>query len=81
MPSTFSLLPAGLHGTAVAISGRRQQVLDGAVASLAAEGIQAVGLQACILFPAYMIMPAKLLACNLAVVYGRFSCISGNVTG
>ena len=36
---------AGLHGASVAISGRRQQVLDGAVAALQGEGISAIGLQ------------------------------------
>ncbi|BDA49426.1 Peroxisomal 2,4-dienoyl-CoA reductase [Coccomyxa sp. Obi] len=35
----------GLHGASVAISGRRQQVLDGAVAALQEEGISAIGLQ------------------------------------
>ncbi|EFJ42344.1 hypothetical protein VOLCADRAFT_67136 [Volvox carteri f. nagariensis] len=35
----------GLHGARVAISGRRQDVLDSAVAALAAEGITALGLQ------------------------------------
>ncbi|GLC46088.1 hypothetical protein PLESTB_001034000 [Pleodorina starrii] len=35
----------GLHGARVGISGRRKDVLDAAVAALAAEGITAVGLQ------------------------------------
>lgn len=35
----------GLHGAAVAISGRRQQVLDDAVTALEGEGIIALGLQ------------------------------------
>jgi hypothetical protein len=38
---------AGLHGAAVAISGRRQQVLDDAVAAFKEEGITAIGLQVC----------------------------------
>lgn len=35
----------GMHGAAVAISGRRQAVLDEAVALLRADGIDAIGLQ------------------------------------
>ncbi|GIL69476.1 hypothetical protein Vretimale_13591 [Volvox reticuliferus] len=35
----------GLHGARVAVSGRRQDVLDTAVAALGADGITAVGLQ------------------------------------
>ncbi|CAL8464691.1 g4226 [Coccomyxa elongata] len=35
----------GLHGASVAISGRRQQVLDGAVAALRDDGITAIGVQ------------------------------------
>ena len=38
---------AGLHGAAVAISGRRQQVLDDAVAAFKEECITAIGLQVC----------------------------------
>jgi len=37
--------PAGLHGASVVITGRRKDVLDGAVASLRAEGVTAAGLQ------------------------------------
>ena len=36
---------AGLHGAAVAITGRRQPVLDSAVEALTSEGIKAVGVQ------------------------------------
>lgn len=35
----------GLHGASVVITGRRKDVLDGAVASLRAEGVTAAGLQ------------------------------------
>ncbi|KAK9804870.1 hypothetical protein WJX72_009287 [[Myrmecia] bisecta] len=35
----------GLHGAKVVITGRRQQVLEGACAALQAEGIQALGVQ------------------------------------
>ncbi|GLI62686.1 hypothetical protein VaNZ11_005362 [Volvox africanus] len=35
----------GIHGARVAISGRRQDVLDTAVAALGADGITAIGLQ------------------------------------
>lgn len=36
---------AGTHGCSVAISGRRQEVLDSAVSHLRQAGIQAIGLQ------------------------------------
>ena len=36
---------AGLHGAAVAITGRRQPVLDSAVEALTSEGINAIGVQ------------------------------------
>ena len=36
---------AGLHGAAVAITGRRQPVLDSAVEALTSEGVNAIGLQ------------------------------------
>lgn len=36
---------AGLHGSAVVITGRRKDVLDGAVAQLQSLGITAAGLQ------------------------------------
>lgn len=35
----------GLHGAAVAITGRRQPVLDSAVEAFRAEGINAIGIQ------------------------------------
>lgn len=38
---------AGLHGARLGISGRRQDVLDAAVAALKAEGVTAMGLQVC----------------------------------
>ena len=39
----------GLHGAAVAITGRRQPVLDSAVKALSDEGITVIGLQVHIL--------------------------------
>lgn len=39
-------MPAGLHGAAVAITGRRDNVLRDAVAALQREGIRAHGIQA-----------------------------------
>ena len=36
---------AGLHGAAVAVTGRRQPVLDSAVEALTSEGIKAIGVQ------------------------------------
>ena len=39
----------------MAISGRRQQVLDEAVATLQQEGIRAIGLQACALYYSTML--------------------------
>ena len=44
-PIMFSPYLTGLHGAAVAITGRRQPVLDSAVEALSSEGIDAVGLQ------------------------------------
>ena len=38
---------AGLHGAAVVITGRRPEVLKGAVVALQSEGIQAHGIQVC----------------------------------
>lgn len=35
----------GLHGADVAISGRRQPVLDSAVEALCSDGIKAIGIQ------------------------------------
>ncbi len=35
----------GLHGAAVAITGRRQPVLDSAVEAFSSEGINAIGIQ------------------------------------
>lgn len=45
MTPTPSRATSGLHGAAVIITGRRKEVLDGAVAQLQAEGITAAGLQ------------------------------------
>lgn len=39
------LLPTGLHGAKVVITGRRREVLDAAVAELSAAGVTASGLQ------------------------------------
>lgn len=45
-------LVAGLHGAAVAITGRRATVLEAAVQSLKSEGIHAIGIQVC---PSYQL--------------------------
>ena len=45
IPSCLSPYLTGLHGAAVAITGRRQPVLDSAVEALSSEDIHAVGLQ------------------------------------
>ena len=41
----LSVSCAGLHGAAVAVTGRRQPVLDSAVEALTSEGIKVIGVQ------------------------------------
>jgi 2,4-dienoyl-CoA reductase [(3E)-enoyl-CoA-producing], peroxisomal len=42
--TTLTLTP-GLHGSKIAIMGRRKEVLDKAVAQLTSEGVDAIGVQ------------------------------------
>jgi len=46
LPTHLLLSRTGLHGAAVAITGRRENVLRDAVATLEQEGIRAHGIQA-----------------------------------
>ena len=48
---SLSVPCAGLHGAAVAVTGRRQPVLDSAVEALTSEGIKAIGVQVTIPLP------------------------------
>ena len=40
-----SLIPTGLHGASIVITGRRQNVIDHSVEAMKSDGIQVIGIQ------------------------------------
>lgn len=40
-----SLIPTGLHGASIVITGRRQNVIDHSVEAMKSDGIQVIGVQ------------------------------------